>query len=144
MYSGCLKQAGDLLWLSRVPERVKHAKDLLSLADDAFIWKDQGNGYKVCPIGVNYEVQQSWCVVYSEQAFKREMLTFERNLAKAREVASKAFWHLSCKEFGCKIDAEKAAKKLSREWRYYNLKFEVEVVKNITKQAGQRQLRQRI
>ena len=133
MYSGCLKQSGDLLWLSRVPERVKHAKDLLSLADDAFIWKDQGNGYKVCQIGVNYKVKQSWCLVYSEQAFKREMITFERNLAKAQEESSKAFWHLSCKEFGCEDDAQKAAKKLSSGWRYYQLKFEVEAVKKYNK-----------
>ena len=54
-----------------------------------------GNGYKICTIGCAYrEVKQYWCIVSSEQAYKREIKTFEKRLEKLDASLENSFWHL--------------------------------------------------
>ena len=58
-------------------------------------------------------------VVYSEAAFKREVATLEKQIAKEQKIAEKSHQHLSCPEFDTEMDAHEAARLLSAAWRYH-------------------------
>ncbi|WP_108743198.1 IS1634 family transposase, partial [Salinivibrio costicola] len=53
-------------------------------------------------------VTQKWLLVHSEQATKREEITFYKNLDKNAAKELKALGQLMKKEFACAIDAEQA------------------------------------
>lgn len=48
IYDACIKEAGDMLWLTRVPERHKAVKELLQHPDDEYNWMALLDGYKLC------------------------------------------------------------------------------------------------
>ena len=74
-----LLACNDYLWLSRVPETLKEAKMLVSMPTDALEWTHRGQGYETARYTSNYgDVQQRWLLVYSEQAYHREIQTLER------------------------------------------------------------------
>lgn len=129
-YAACVNQTEKLLWLSRVPERSNHVRELLELPDETFSWANQGNGYKICYIGSAYkEVNQHWAIVSSEQAYKREIITFKRRLDKAEIAVNKALNHLSHQEFGCEQDAIDTLLKLEKKWKYHKASYDVVEVK---------------
>ena len=51
IYDACLKEAGDMLWLTRVPERHKAAKKLLQYSDDAYGWSKLMGQYETELLG---------------------------------------------------------------------------------------------
>ena len=105
MYNSCVNNSADFIWMSRVPESISEAKTWLQKEDDNFAWKDIGNGYRVCTTKSKYkDIEQRWCVVSSEQAYKREIVTFEKNVIKDMELAEKALKKLSYQHFSCKQD----------------------------------------
>ena len=129
-YAACVNQTDKLLWLSRVPERSRYVKDLLELPDDTFSWEEYGNGYRICYIGSTYkEVNQYWSIVSSEQAYKREIITFRRRIDKIEIAVNKSLNQLSCQEFGCKQDAIDALLKLEKKWKYHNVSYDVTEMK---------------
>lgn len=76
--------------MSRVPESISEAKTWLQKEDNNFAWKDIGNRYRVCTTKNKYkDIDQRWCVVSSEQAYKREIVTFEKNVIKDMELAER-------------------------------------------------------
>lgn len=102
----------DILWISRVPETIKEAKKLIKIDHNTINWKKSENGYQYASYESNYgDIKQRWLLVYSEQSYKREVKTFNKNLAKQEESLKKKIWHLKNKEF----DSEKAAKKAFEE-----------------------------
>lgn len=122
MYESCLKDGGDLLWLSRVPERLKEAKQLIQQPEEAFEWQSLEKGYRYCVIETTYKnIPQRWCVVSSEAAYKREEKTLNKQIEKEQAALEKALWHLSCEVFACEKDAEKAIKKRFAKTKYHHI-----------------------
>jgi len=125
-YSNCLKHNADIIWLSQVPERIKACSELLSLSSDSFIWNEHDNGYKSCCVGVKHEgVDQYWLLVFSQQAYDRELTMFEKKLSKLDESLKKEAWHLSCQKYACKEDAEKTVNDLAKKLKYHTVDFNI-------------------
>jgi transposase len=126
MYENCVKKAGDLKWLSRVPETLKEAKIFLSLADSDFTWTDIGDGYLITPLESSYgNIKQRWLLVSSEQALTKELKTLEKNIAQEKEAMTKVLWHLSKQAFACESDARKAGNETQKNLKYHNVKWDV-------------------
>ena len=64
-----------------VPERINLAQDLLN--KENVPWIELDNGYKIYTKLVSYKnVEQRWKLVYSQQAFDKEVETLNKNIAK--------------------------------------------------------------
>lgn len=128
MYAHAIKQGGDMKWLSRVPETIAEAKALLRQADTEFSWQETGNGYKITPIASTYGgIQQRWLMVYSEQAYAREIKTLDKQIAREQATGGKALWHLARQPFDCEQDARKAAE-AAIKLKYHKVTFEISAV----------------
>jgi transposase len=93
MYANCVKHGKDLLWLSRVPESMNISKELLHQND--IEWVDLSNGYKIHTLEKEYgEVKQRWALIYSEQAYSREIITLDKNIDKEYKEITKLLWHM--------------------------------------------------
>ena len=114
-----LKQT-DYLWLSRVPETITQARELVERAANKIEWTLREKGYKTSCFSSNYgEVEQRWLLVYSEQSYKREKKTFDRKLEQQDKGLEKLLWHLSNEVFSCASDAAKEVKKLAKKYPYH-------------------------
>lgn len=110
-------QLKDVLWISRVPETIKEAKTITKKNHNEVEWQDFKNGYKYASFESNYaDIKQRWLLVYSEQAHKREVKTFEKNLIKQEESLNKKLWHLGNNEFDSKKIAQKALKAIKSKF----------------------------
>lgn len=129
IYDACTKEAGDMLWLTRVPERHKAAKNMLQYPDEAYGWSELGDGYKICITETRYrEVHQRWAIVFSKHAYERECKTLERNIQESEDCLKKELWHLGNQVFHCEGDAKKALKTLSKKLTYLALSASIEPV----------------
>jgi transposase len=134
MYDSCLKDAGNMKWLSRVPETHRAAKELLQRDQAEFVWTPLTKGYQICIIETRYQdVHQRWCIVYSEQAYQRESATLDKRIATIEEEQNKALWHLGNQVFACEADAEKAAQSLDKTLKYHRLTWRIT---SLTKHVG--------
>lgn len=80
-------------WISRVPESIKEAKDFIATND---IWKESEKGYKYSACTSVYGgIEQRWVLVFSKEAFKREMKTLSKNYGKMSKKECKEFKKLS-------------------------------------------------
>lgn len=133
MYANAVKQGKDLLWLSRVPENMKISQSLLHKTEIA--WTELEDGYKMHVIEQEYgDVKQRWALMYSDQAYKREIVTLEKNIRKEKEEIEKKVWHISCQSFGCQKDIDKLLKPLMKKLKFHQIQFHVEsVLKHKTK-----------
>ena len=111
-----LLKTNDYLWLTRIPETIKEAKELVALSNKEITWKEQGNGYKIAPFTSNYGgVRQRWILVFSQQAYDREKKTLETNLKKKDKALTTDLWHLGNEVFKCEKDAASALKKMVKK-----------------------------
>jgi transposase len=133
LYANAVKQGKDLLWLSRVPENMKISKALLHQTDIA--WTNLEDGYKMHVVEQAYgDVNQRWALMYSEQAYAREILTLEKNIQKEKKEVEKKLWHMGCQSFGCEKDIDKLLKPLRKKLKYHQIQFHIEnLLKNKTK-----------
>jgi len=116
-----LKQTG-YLWLSRVPETINEARELVEKSSSEIIWEDREKGYKTAAFYSNYgEVKQRWLLVFSEQSYQREKKTFDKKLEKQEEALKKALWHLSNEIYSCSEDAMKEINKLKKKFPYHDI-----------------------
>jgi transposase len=122
MYNSCLNKANAFRWLARVPETNKEARAIIQQEDDAFTWHALPNGYRYSMLESKYKgVPQRWCLVFSQQAYEREVSTLEKKIAKEYEAGCKKLWHLSCQKFACPQDASKALQALVKGLKYHQL-----------------------
>lgn len=135
MYSNAVKEGGDMKWLSRVPENIKEAKNLVELPEKDIDWIDLPNGYKMqCTKSQYGDVPQRWALIYSKQAFDREIKTLEKNIAKEKEEAEKKLWHLNKEVFGCNSDAEKRIAEM-KAFKFHKASFEVKEITGYSKKG---------
>lgn len=124
-----LLSANDYLWLTRVPESVKEAREWVSRPESEIPWQDEEAGYKYAEtLSVHGNVPQRWLLVYSEQGFTREKKTLEKNLEKQEAQLKKEIWHLGNVAFGCVHDAEVEMEKLRKEYPLYHVHGKVVAV----------------
>lgn len=120
-------------WLSRVPETITEAKELIQTKLDNS-WLTHGNGYSSLSISSTYGgIKQKWLLIYSEQGYQRELKTFNRNLAKQEEQLNKDLWHFGNEEFICENDLNKALAKLCKKHKYFTIQGTVVEVKKYAK-----------
>ncbi len=112
----------DCKWITRVPETLSEAKELLknSLLKD--MKQTSLDGYYLLSTEITYGVKQRWIVVFSEKAYERESKTLKKSISREKEKIEKQIWHFSNKEFYCKEDALKAQEKIASEWKYHRVK----------------------
>lgn len=95
-------------FITRVPMTIKSAKEAL-LALESEQLSHIGNGYSGCWVDADYgSVAQRWLLVHSEQATKREEVTFYKNIDKKVTKELKAWGQLMKKPFACAVDAKQA------------------------------------
>lgn len=114
-------------WLTRVPERIKEAKHLVSLPHDHFAWQTIDANYAVSAIEIHSGgVHQRWVIVESEHAKRRELKTLEKNIQKEESELSKAYRGLARQCFDCAEDAKRAVLGLSKKLKYHQLEWQLE------------------
>ena len=125
-----------VMWLSRVPETIKMAKELITTTDINDMQKSNLEGYWLKSCSKTYGgVKQKWVVVFSKESFKKENHTLDRNIEKEREKVKNELWHFGNKEFKCKKDAIQALEDKETKWKYHKL-VDYEVI--IKKKTGTR------
>ncbi len=73
MYSNILPYSADMKWLSRVPDNILPAKQLLYLQDTELNWQPLDKGYHYHACEAQYaNVKQRWILVRSEQSYQRD------------------------------------------------------------------------
>lgn len=129
-----LLACNDFFWISRVPETITESKVMVRLNDKDLNWTAASEGYRYVESASHYGgIEQSWILVFSEQAYKREKLTFESNLKKEKESLEKDVSKLKKEIFGCKDDAENALEKLMIKFPFYKVaSFEAKPIEGHT------------
>ena len=103
----------DYIWITRVPETLTGAKEVLENADMEKMRSISLNGYRIFSTEVEYGgVKQRWVVVFSEKAFARETKTLEKKIGEEKEKVEKEVWHFSNQEFYNEEDALRAAREM--------------------------------
>lgn len=134
LYANILQHSDDMIWITRVPERIKEARKLAATKNDDLIWHDLDNGYAYSTHDSNYgDVKQRWTLFFSEAAFLRECKTLDKNVGKELIESEKVFWHLSNKVFDTEKECEKAIKELTKKLKYTQVSSQIIPVK---KHAG--------
>lgn len=80
-------------WISRVPETLAQSKSVVGADYDT--WLPLRDGYLYVPLESEYaDIKQRWLLVFSPQAYEREVNTLKKNFAKGVEQERKAFERL--------------------------------------------------
>jgi transposase len=117
-----LLKTNDYLWLSRVPETIGEARELLDRSSKDIEWQSHEKGYKTATFTSNYgAIEQRWLLVYSKQAYEREKKTLEKKLEKQEVILHKELWHIGNEKFNCKEDAIKSLKPLKKKYKLFKL-----------------------
>jgi transposase len=125
-------------WITRVPETLSEAKELIENSDLEKMRSTALNGYHLFSTEVEYGgVKQRWIVVFSEKAFMREKRTLEEKITKEKEKVEKEVWHFSNQDFSAAEDGLKALRKLEKTWKYHKLKG-IEIVEKRKRKGGER------
>ncbi len=128
----------DLRWISRVPETLNDAKELISMVKSDDLKESRSlDGYHLVRTEMTYGgIRQRWILVFSEKAYAREMKTLEKRISLEKERIEKKLWHCSKQEFNCKTDALQALQKLQKKWQYHTLKDVKLTVKKLKTSGG--------
>jgi transposase len=126
-----------LRWITRVPETLKDAKDIISMVDVHTMKETSLDGYRLFSVLVNYgRVRQRWIVVFSEKAYDREIKTSQKQMQREKEWVEKELWHFSNQGFNCKSDALNVLEELQKKWRYHIVADVIITVKKKKKNGG--------
>jgi len=125
LYNKGKLQASQIKWLTRIPQTKTNAKQLVAQDNKDIAWQEIGNGYKGV-IEDKIETDERWALLYSEQAYQREHITFERNINKALTKTQTELKQLANTVFACESDALKAAKKWQKTLKYHQVTFTVQ------------------
>ncbi len=113
-------------WVTRVPENIKYAKELVKTDHDKLAWRPLDNGYQYVWIGhEDREMKQHWAMFHSEQAYKKETETLNKRIEKALIAAQKSSKKLSKQQFACEVDAQQAIDKFEKSLKYHVISSEI-------------------
>jgi transposase len=124
-----IKSLSQVKWITRVPGTLNEVMDLCKSTTLEQMQESALKGYRYLEVENNYGgVEQRWLVVFSEASHKRELATFQKDLAKKRVVAEKALKQLSQQEFPTKKAAKAAVAALEKQWKFHQAQVVVEKV----------------
>jgi transposase len=133
IYEKCVLEAKNSVdtsamhWLSRVPATLKEAKSLLKLSDKDITWTLLDKGYKISSFSSEYgEVAQRWLLVFSQQAYLREIATLERTVQKEYDEMHKKCTQMGRIVFNCISDAQREITLFGKKLAYHSLVASVE------------------
>lgn len=110
--------ADRVFFISRMPETLSITKELLAKVDVRLMHRiDETYRYQEVG-GVYGGVKQRWIIVYSQQAYDRDLQTVNRRALKGREREQKVFAKLCHRPFACREDAQRAWKKFQKTLTY--------------------------
>jgi transposase len=116
-----LKTLGDVRWLTRVPENVAAARQLIA-TPQAETLTELSDGYACLEVPSDYGgVAQRWLLIYSPPAAKREEKTLQRRVEKEKQAAERAWRKLRHQTFNCPEDALAALDECQKNWKYHRL-----------------------
>ena len=117
-----IRELGSLPWLTRVPERLSKAKELVEQTDESKLETSGLEGYKMKRYQINYaSVAQRWLLVQNDKSRQSELEEFEEKLSTARQTAETNLANLGKKEFACEKEARKAAEQFEKKLKYHQL-----------------------
>jgi transposase len=120
-----LHELKDVSWITRVPETIKEAKQLIEQLDHTHLLPIC-EGYRALSIPSTWGgISQRWLVVHSELAAQREMKTFEKRLQKTTVELEREAWHLGVREFACEADAHAEAVKFIKRLKLHSYAYVV-------------------
>jgi len=112
-------------WVTRVPETLKEVKEHYRELDPEKM-REIAPGYKYLPVNSSYgDITQRWLIIHSDQACRRELKTFEKNLGKERDRNAKVLKHLHNEAYACEADALKAAQRFAKQLRHQVFEYRV-------------------
>jgi transposase len=110
-------------------EQHKVAKELVQHPDESYAWCDLKDGYKICVTENQYRgVHQRWTIVFSEQAYQREIKTLNKQLQAFQVKIEKDLWHLGNRVFQCEKDAQAALKIVTKNLKFHKVCTTIEPV----------------
>jgi len=105
-------------WISRVPETISQAKDLLAISQYCDM-PELVENYRYTPLCSTYAgVRQRWLLIWSKEAYLREIKTLNKNYRTKSEAEYSDFKRLCKKEFACLPDAQKAYEDFKKKCKY--------------------------
>ena len=106
-------------WITRVPEKLTLAKELIRESKELEILEP---GYKGREVIRHYAgVEQRWLLIHSEQAYQREAKTLNRRIFQELEDKSKDLRKFCSEEFDCPGDAEAGLRRWSKGLKYHKI-----------------------
>lgn len=110
------QHSGQVKWISRVPESIKACKEAL-LSDEPLQPLDEKHLYRV--LQSDYaDIAQRWILVWSEEAYNRELKTLRKKYLSGSQKEAKALLSLCRETFSCQDDAEKALLAFEKKCAY--------------------------
>jgi transposase len=118
----------ELKWITRVPLSIKEAQTkILDIREEEWV-DSQISGYKIAAKESEYGgIKQRWITIESELRKKSSIQQVEKQVEKQLEKAKAELSRLSRQEFACQPDAKIAIEKLSKSWKYHQIK-EIEYI----------------
>ena len=102
--------SSQVKWISRVPETIKACKELIS---SPIPLQSLQEGYKYAIVGSTYaNIRQRWLVIYSQQAYEREIASLTKRYGKQNQKELQAAMRFEKEGFACRKDAQKATENL--------------------------------
>ena len=122
-----LLKSGDFVkWITRIPENIKEAKDLVTRKFNDFKWTPLDIGYSYIRYTTNHGgVKQRWILIFSEKAYKKETANLKDNFERKESNLNKKIKKLEGELFACKRDAKKDFLKFQKTCKLFSLKHEV-------------------
>lgn len=107
--------SSDWKWITRVPETLKMTKEVIGEVNSEEM-KVINEKYKYQKYIKNYaDIKQRWLIVFSEDSYKREIKTLNKNLLKTTNKEMIEFTNLKMEEFACEQDAIIALNKFKKK-----------------------------
>ena len=113
------------LWISRVTNSIKQAKELL--ATDIPLQPCSDTRYSYTETTSSFAgIQQKWVLYHSNEMEPKKLKTYERNLVKDQEKKIKSLKTLKAREFACENDALAEAENwISKKKKYQFSSLEI-------------------
>ncbi|MBF0364911.1 MAG: IS1634 family transposase [Oligoflexia bacterium] len=121
-----LKKGNSIYWISRVPETINEAKRYLQKNDKSYQWNKIDDNYHYTLLKSNYgEVAQRWLLVKSEDAYAREILTFESNIDLKFNALADKIKKINKTIYETKKIAEHECKDLIKKNPLFNITYNI-------------------
>lgn len=121
-----LAELDKVKWITRVPSTLNEAKKWMQIPEEEINWQHLDKGYKITSQNITtHHLPQRWVMVFSEQAFGREIKTLHRRMDKQSQILSNQLWHLSNQIFSCMDDAKKAISPVIKKLKYHCVEYQI-------------------